>query len=76
MLQKKDEQRSVELEQNGDSSTKADVTMSSSHSAKPFVSSSLSLSTQEKDKLLVEQMKQLYDSVGFNRATESSLSVK
>lgn len=42
MLQKKDDQRFVELDQNGHSSTKDDETTSSSHIAKPNVGSSAS----------------------------------
>lgn len=78
MKQKKDEQRSVELDQNLNSSTKADDTTSSSHNAKPNVGSSLCLSNQAIDEQnnWNNKMKAIYDSFGFNRATVSSLSVK
>ena len=42
MLQKKDEQRTVKLEQKMTEVTNADVTTSSSHNAKPNVGSSVS----------------------------------
>ena len=48
MKQKKDELRSVELEQNLNSTTKADDTTSSSHNAKPNVGCSFSLSKLSK----------------------------
>lgn len=79
MLQKKDEQRNVTLEQKLNSSAKADVTTSSSHNAKPNVARSFCLTDDKKiDEILSRfktQKSKFYDFFSNNINSElSSLS--